>query len=195
MTDKLQGVLLAGGESRRFGSPKAFAQKDGTPFYNYSFQAIKPFVDSVLIVTNPKLNPLFKQEGQSFTVVNDINKYRGQGPLAGIYTAMEVSNAKWYIIIPIDVPFMQQRVIDLLISHIHTDADAIIPVVSGKMQPLISIFHHSVKKVIEKQLDHGERAVDQLLKECKVNYVPMDDEKSFTNINRQTDYQRYVKNQ
>ena len=31
---KFQGVVLAGGQSKRFGRPKAFAKKDGIPFSN-----------------------------------------------------------------------------------------------------------------------------------------------------------------
>ncbi|MBP1969894.1 molybdopterin-guanine dinucleotide biosynthesis protein A [Virgibacillus natechei] len=192
MTGKIQGVILAGGMSRRFGSPKAFAEKDGIPFYQYSIDALKPFVNSIIIVTNPRLKHLFKQEDESMKVVNDLDNYRGEGPLAGIYTAMETSNAAWYIVTPIDVPFMETRVINELVYHIDADVDAIIPIVSGKMQPLISIFHHSIKEVIKSQLDNGERSVDQLLKRCKVNYVPMDGEKAFININHQSDYQKFL---
>lgn len=192
MTGKLQGVILAGGMSRRFGTPKAFAEKDGIPFYQHSIAALNPFVTSVLIVTNPKLQHLFQQEDEGITVVNDLDNYRGQGPLAGIYTAMETSSSEWYMVIPVDVPFMETWVIEALVHSIDTNVDAIIPVVSGKMQPLISIFRHSLKEVIKSQLDNGERAVDQLLKKCKVSYVPMDSEKAFININHQSDYQTFL---
>ncbi|WP_373894872.1 molybdenum cofactor guanylyltransferase [Virgibacillus natechei] len=192
MIGKLQGVVLAGGMSRRFGSPKAFAEKDGIPFYQHSIAALKPFVSSVLIITNPKLQQLFNQEDESIPVVNDLENYRGQGPLAGIYTAMETDSAEWYMVIPVDVPFMEIPVIDELVRAIDTDVDAIIPVVSGRMQPLISIFHHSLKDAIKNQLDNGERAVDQLLKKCKVNYISMNHEKAFININHQSDYQTFL---
>ncbi|UJL46714.1 molybdenum cofactor guanylyltransferase [Virgibacillus sp. NKC19-16] len=192
MTGKLKGVILAGGMSRRFGSPKAFAEKDGVPFYQHSIASLKPFVTSTLIVTNPKLQPLFKQEDESIPVVNDLDSYLGQGPLAGIYTAMETSRSEWYIVIPIDVPFMETRVIEELVRAIDSDVDAIIPVVSGKMQPLISIFHHSLKDKIKNQLDNGERAVDLLLKRRNVNYIQLDREKAFININHQSDYQTFL---
>src|SRR5699024_8783911 len=100
------GVILAGGESRRFGSPKAFALRDHIPFYQYSLQAIEPFVSSTLIVTNPKLEGFFTNEDVKMNVVIDDAKYREQGPLAGIYTAMDTIVTDWYMVIPIDVPFV-----------------------------------------------------------------------------------------
>lgn len=192
MTNHLVGIVLAGGESRRFGSPKAFAKKDGMPFYHYSIEGIKPFVASILVVTNPKLQPLFDEERQGIRVVNDLTKYRGKGPLAGIYTAMETLVGEWYIVIPIDVPFIKPFVYDHLIKLTDEEVEAIVPVVYGKSQPLLSIYHYSMYKWIGKQLDKGVFSVHQLLKERKVKYVPIDMEKPFININRKTDYHLYI---
>ncbi|MBY7142079.1 molybdenum cofactor guanylyltransferase [Virgibacillus sp. NKC19-3] len=193
MTRKIQGVILAGGMSRRFGSPKAFAEKDGVPFYYYSMAVLKPFVNSMLIVTNPKLHHLFDKEDENIPVVNDLENYRGQGPLAGIYTAMETCNANWYMVLPVDVPFMESQVIEKLVHSIDTeDVDAVIPVVAGKLQPLVSVFHHSLKDVIKSQLDNGKRAVEPLLKKCKVSYIRLNSEKAFININHQSDYQTFL---
>ncbi len=194
MTLKLQGVILAGGESRRFGSPKAFVEKDGLPFFHYSILALEPFVSSILLVTNPKLEDLFKQEGENITLVIDHKKYAGQGPLAGIYTAMETVEASWYVVIPIDVPFMEPQVIQELIKYIDLEVDAIVPTISGKVEPLISIYNYSMKEAIKNQLDKGKRAVHQLLKTSKVKYVPMDNEKYFVNINDRVEFQKWIKN-
>src|SRR5690625_7741418 len=67
-----------------------------------------------------------------------------------------------------------------------------ITVVNGKKEPLLSLYHYSLKKAIKKQLDMGERSMHQLLADKKVIYVPIEDEKPVTNINRQEDYQRVV---
>lgn len=194
MISKLQGVILAGGESRRFGSPKAFVKKEGLPFYYYSILAIEPFVASILLVTNPKLEHLFKQESENITLVTDHEQYAGQGPLAGIYTAMETVEASWYVVIPIDVPFMEPQVIRELIKYIDLDVDVIVPTISGKVEPLISIYNYSMKEAIKNQLDKGKRAVYQLLKTSEVKYVPMDNEKLFVNINDRVEFQKWIKN-
>jgi len=188
------GVILAGGQSRRFGSPKAFAEKEGKPFYRYSVEALEPYTSSLLIVTNPTLSHLFQERKESIKVIHDVCKYQGQGPLAGIYTAMEKHNADWYLVLPIDVPFIDQRVIELLTKEIGAGVEAIIPIVSGKKQPLISIFHHSVKNRIKEQLDRGNRSVQHVLETINVNYVTINEEQAFININHQTEYKRYIDN-
>src|SRR5690625_1782148 len=193
MIKNIVGVILAGGESRRFGSPKAFALRDHIPFYQYSLQAIEPFVSSTLIVTNPKLEVFFTNEEVKMNVVIDEEKYRAQGPLAGIYTVMDTVVSEWYMVVPIDVPFVEQLVFKRLIKYIdEDDVDAIVPIVHGQKQPLLSIYHYSMKKWIKKQLDMGKRSVHQLISERKVIYVSIEEEKPFTNINWQEDYQQLV---
>src|SRR5690625_77287 len=157
MARNIVGIILAGGQSSRFGSPKAFVKKDNIPFYQYSWQAIKPFVTSTLIITNPLLEALFAKDNVPIKMVNDHNLYQGQGPLAGIYTAMDVLIADWYMIVPVDVPFVEQWIFEWLITFIAEDVVAIIPVVNGKNEPLLSLYHYSLKKEIKKQLDKGEQ--------------------------------------
>jgi molybdopterin-guanine dinucleotide biosynthesis protein A len=192
MTRNILGVVLAGGESRRFGSPKAFAQKNHIPFYQYSIEAIEPFVTTTLIVTNPKLQPLFAREEGNIKMVNDHEQYQGQGPLAGIYTAMDSIIADWYMVIPIDVPFVKQWVFELLTNYIDEDVDAIVPIANEKSQPLLALYHHSMKNNIKKRLDMGHRSMHQLLKDKQVIYVPIKEDKPFTNINWQKDYQQFA---
>lgn len=188
----MTGILLAGGESKRFGSPKAFATKDGQPFYKYSIHAIKPFVTKLFIVTNPKLEPQFKHEREA-NVITDVQEYQGHGPLAGIYSAMEQDTTDWYIVTPIDVPFINKQVIQQLVEHTYTKADAIIPIVTGKKQPLISIYHRSIKNVVKQHLDQNMRSVHQLLEALNVKSVTIDASQPFININQRSDYEKYIK--
>jgi len=193
MIKNIVGVILAGGESRRFGSPKAFALRDHLPFYQYSLQAIEPFVPSTLIVTSPKLEGFFMNENIKTSIVKDDETYHGQGPLAGIYTAMDTVVTDWYMVIPIDVPFVEQWVFKRLIKYIDGGrVDAIVPTVHGKKQPLLSIYHYDMKNWIKKQLDMGKRSVHELLNERKVVYVSIEEEKPFTNINWKEDYQQLI---
>lgn len=192
VTRTILGVVLAGGESKRFGKPKAFALKNQIPFYRYSIQAIEPFVKETVIVTNPKLKPLFVEKEKNFKILTDLKQYQGQGPLAGIYTAMNNMNASWYMVIPIDVPFVKPWVFELLTNRMGEEVDAIVPMVNGKKQPLFSLYHHSIKNKIKKQLDMGERSLHQLLKLQRVLYIPIKEAKPFININSRKDYDRFI---
>lgn len=191
---KFVGVILAGGESKRFGSPKAFAEKEGKAFYLYSMEALKPYTSHIIIVTNPELEPVFLSENVPAEIIKDIDEYRKQGPLGGIYTAMEQYKGEWYMVIPIDVPFIERKIMEKLMKNIEPNIDAVIPVVSGKIQPLISIYHYNVKSKIKRNLDNNRRSVQKLLDVCMVKYVPIDEAELFVNINSQVDYQKYIGN-
>ncbi|WP_179151925.1 molybdenum cofactor guanylyltransferase [Oceanobacillus senegalensis] len=192
MKDEFVGVVLAGGKSRRFGSPKSFAIRNGKAFYEYSIDALCPEVESLLVVTNPQISRRFFHEHRNFAIINDIKEFRGQGPLAGIYTAMQTLKSEWYIVIPTDVPFMESRIIAIIKGHVDENFDAVIPESGGKVQPLIGIYRHTVKDVIQKQLKQGNRAVSGILNECRVKYISIEEEYPFYNINRQEDYAKWI---
>ncbi|MCM3477892.1 molybdenum cofactor guanylyltransferase [Caldifermentibacillus hisashii] len=192
MNDIYQGVVLAGGESRRFGSPKAFAEIDGIPFYQCSINAIQPFCPSIVIVTKPNLQEKFKRDRHNVAVINDVKEFRGQGPLAGLYSAMEYRGSPWYMVTPIDVPFVEASIFGQLIKFIDKNIDGIVPIVSGKKQPLIAIYNYSIKDEIRHMLENGERSVQQLLGKFNIRYIPMNIEQSFININRKTDFFQYI---
>ncbi|WP_100011463.1 molybdenum cofactor guanylyltransferase [Lentibacillus sediminis] len=192
MNGKTQGVLLAGGKSRRFGSPKAFATRDGIPFYQYSIKVLAPFTDELLVITNPDLYQDFQEAEPLLDVVTDHPDYQGDGPLAGLYTAMDTRDADWYIVMPVDVPFIQGEVIERLTQAIKPETEAVIPIVGDKMQPLIAMYYYSIKERIKEQLDKGERSVYQLLQRCATEYLTLDDNPAFININRQSEYRQYI---
>ncbi|SHF92379.1 molybdenum cofactor guanylyltransferase [Ornithinibacillus halophilus] len=187
-----QGVLLAGGYSRRFGTPKAFAERDGINFYKYSIQAMAPFTDSISIVTNSTLEQKFMESETSYDVYVDLEEFQGQGPLVGILTVMERTEAEWYVTAPVDVPFIDQEIYKRLTEAIDDSVHIVVPIVADKIQPLIGLYHHSLKGLIKRQLEHGKRAPKQLFEHCCVKFVQMSDENKFLNINRQVDYDKYI---
>lgn len=189
---KFAGVILAGGKSRRFGEPKAFAFKAGLPFYHYSLQALEPFVSELVIVTSTALWPSFLREPISETIITDVKEYQGQGPLAGIYSAMEHIKADWYIVNPIDVPFIEQGVIDELLSTIRPGIQAVVPISKGVTQPLIGVYHSSVKETIKQQLELGYLSLHGLLDLLKVQYISLEYETPFININSKADYLQFI---
>lgn len=193
--EKVAGILLAGGRSRRFGSPKAFLQMDEKYFYQYSVDSLREIVDSIVLVTNTELEKLFHAEEDAFTILTDQKHVKGLGPLAGMYTGMEYMAADWYMTAPIDVPFINTAVFHTLLSYKNDDIDAIVPVVSGEIQPLIAIYHHRVKEVILDQLQKEVLSAHRLLENLHVTYVPIEGERCFYNINRREDYNRWIAGQ
>src|SRR5699024_5684787 len=97
----ITGVLLAGGASRRYGEPKAFATYQGKSFYQWALEALQPYTDHIIIVSHPDLYDRFVKDA-SCNVVQDDPRFQGLGPLAGIYSAMKAMAADWYCVLACD---------------------------------------------------------------------------------------------
>lgn len=189
----VSGIIVAGGKSSRFGSPKAFAEKDGIPFYQYTIAAMEPLVESIVLVSSSELITKFTSEDTSCKIITDNPAIAGLGPLAGIYSGMEHLTSEWYLISPIDTPFINTRTYEILLDHIGAGKEAIVPIVNGRLEPLISIFHCSIKEKMKEQLRCNMLAPRQLFQNSQVAYVEFDDDNPFRNINYQEDLERYIK--
>ncbi|MEN2767392.1 molybdenum cofactor guanylyltransferase [Ornithinibacillus xuwenensis] len=192
MNKSIIGIILGGGQSRRFGSPKAFEEKDGVAFYEYSVQAMGAFTKDIILVTNTNLLSRFSVNSLMH-VITDIEDINGLGPLAGIYSAMDRAKADWYLVSPIDVPFIEASIFEMLLQqHQDSDTDAIVPIVNGKLQPLIAVLNYSIKEKVKEQLRIKELSMRQLFDKCRVTYFAIDKEKPFININTKDDLERYI---
>ncbi len=177
------GVVLAGGLSRRFGSPKAFAKLGERYFYEIAREALQAHCDKVVVVIRPELLERLATEENGMT---DSMKYMGLGPLAGILSAMESVEADRYIVLPCDMPYVDETVIgNLVVQHVQAVTAV---VVEGRQHPLVSIWDRGVKDNLQEALNNGLLRVMPVLESSGVRWIDghflTDDEKRvFTNMN------------
>jgi len=192
---RMAGAILAGGESRRFGSPKAFAKQNGVYFFQRAVEALRPFVQELYIVSHPTLVARFQQETNEKVIVDE-EKYRGQGPLAGIYTVMKQTEADWVFVLPCDMPYMRASTIGNMVSYIDASFDIVVSAHFGRVQPLVGAYHRRVIGDIERLLKAGNNRMFWLLEKSRVRYVNeedfFEDERVFRNINRAAEYDDIV---
>lgn len=163
---KTVGILLAGGQSRRFGSPKAFATHEGHSFYRYSLNALSPFCDEVVVVALSEFTQYFPDD---VYVTTDLNEFAGMGPLAGILSAMDKMEADRYIVLPCDMPFIEAGVIEKLLELHEGDISAV--TIDGKRHPLVSIWNANVKPTIKQALRDGNRRVMLVQEQHNIRWI------------------------
>ncbi|TRZ39999.1 molybdenum cofactor guanylyltransferase [Niallia circulans] len=185
------GIILAGGQSRRFGSQKAFAIREGKYFYQYSIDAMNPFTADIYLVAHPEIKSNF-QSLQDITVIEDADSFTGYGPLAGIYSVMAQQNAEWFIVLPIDSPFVTTKTIEKLLSYIHDGYDAVVPVIDSKHQPLIAVYNKRIQGKVYHALTQKELSMQKFLQQINVKFVEDFDKQHFININFQDDYTNFI---
>ncbi|MBA2874899.1 molybdenum cofactor guanylyltransferase [Thermaerobacillus caldiproteolyticus] len=193
--EQMVGAVLAGGESRRFGSPKAFAKREGMYFFQIAINALRPFVEDIYIVSHPSLLLRFQQLTDE-KIIMDEEVYRGQGPLAGIYTVMKNTKAEWVFVLPCDMPYMRTNTVANMIRYVDETFDAILSAHFGRIQPLVGMYHRRTLERMEQLLEAGENRMMSLLNRCRVRYVNehdfIEEEGVFRNVNERDEYDDIV---
>lgn len=178
------GILLAGGMSRRFGSPKAFARINDKFFYELVWRALDGACDDIVIVTREELIPRFPEE---LDVIIDLPSLSGLGPLVGIYTAMTERPADQYLVLPCDMPFIGQKETAALIQLAGGTHDVTAVRTSEEHLPLFSIWNHRVKKDLMREILNQQLSVMKFLDQVETKWVDSRlihvDKTIFRNIN------------
>jgi molybdopterin-guanine dinucleotide biosynthesis protein A len=187
--DNISGVVLAGGANKRFGGKiKTNAIIGGEKIIDRIISTISGVFGEIIIVTN---NPGEFKQYSGFKITGD--HFTGVGPLGGIHSAMMASSGDAVFIFAGDMPFLSM---DLIINQIEffrsSPAEAVLPVISNKMEPLHGIYRNSLSVKLEKYLsEEKEFAVRKFLERVDVSFFSPGDSdkvlKAFININSQYD--------
>ena len=182
MIDKkhITGIILAGGKSSRIGSDKGFLVLNDKPFIQHIIEAMKPLVNTIIIVSDNLDYDLFDLKR-----VNDLIK--NAGPLAGIYTGLYHSNTQYNLVLSCDVPLINTKTLKQLTTQTDMAADVIQLESNGKTMPLIALYKKHCETKFFKLLEQGERRLRVAVKECKVKTLVLSTEleKYTANINTQ----------
>ena len=173
----ITGIILAGGKSSRMGQDKGLLELEGKTFVERIIDAIRPLVDSLLIVSS---NEQYDQFG--VRRVEDI--IPEAGPLAGVYSGLFFSETDDNLIVSCDVPLITTSVLKLLTDA--KDNSEVIQLESqGETLPLIAVYKKACTIPFHALLDQGERrlrtAVDQ--RSSKTLPVPQHQVRHVVNIN------------
>ena len=184
---KTVGIILAGGLSRRFGSPKAFAKLGEQYFYERAMDALASCCAEVFVVTRPEQMQCFPS---SVNVKTDLARYAGLGPLAGILSVMESVEADRYAVLPCDMPHVNSRAMTKLLVHHEKGVTAVIS--DGRYHPLVSIWDGQLKSAVKKALLNDQLSVMKLLSSQEAvwingNSLTDDENRMFMNVNTPED--------
>jgi molybdopterin-guanine dinucleotide biosynthesis protein A len=100
----LTGVLLVGGASSRYGSPKALIEVDGETLAERGRRVLGEVCDEVLVVG--------KQGELPFAVIDDESDVRA--PIAGVVAGLRAAAHEVTVVVPVDCPRITSGVVRLL---------------------------------------------------------------------------------
>ena len=155
----MKAIILAGGASSRFGSPKAFAEIHEEYFFEKIYHTLEStnMFSEIIISTNEVL----ASEFDGYHVVIDDAKHKSKGPLSGLYSVMKETEGDFYFVISVDTPMVTDKAISELYQFLIANLIEEQLLVAGFQSeerpiPTIAFYHKNILPSIETALNSND---------------------------------------
>lgn len=173
----LTGVLLVGGASRRFGSPKALAEIKGETLAERAWRTLGAVCDE-RIALGKRVDGL----GFPFPVSDDGTAVRA--PLAGVVAGLRVAANDVCVFLPVDCPLVSPA---SLAELAEACADAAVP----QTGPLPGAYRRTALPELEQRLADGDLELRRAVEALDTRVVELDPDE-LVNVNTEGDLRRLV---
>ena len=184
-------LILAGGESRRMGRPKALLPVGATTLIEWVAARLAPTFEQLLVAGRdgrrlpPALGPL---------LVPDLHP--GAGPLAGVEAGLAASRHDTLVAIACDMPEVTPALARRLVTAAAAGGvDAAVPRVRGEPEPACAAYRRSAAGPIASALSAGHFRAADVLSELVVVWLDDEDPALFANLNTPEDYRVFLDRQ
>ncbi|HVZ18773.1 MAG TPA: molybdenum cofactor guanylyltransferase [Terriglobales bacterium] len=183
--------IIAGGQSSRMGTDKAFLRLGSITLIERAIDTLKGVCETVALVGD-------KQRLQNFGLVVE-DRYPGQGPLAGIEAALQSDTSKTLnIVIAVDMPAVSAKLLKYILNIAwETGTVVTAPRCGGHIQPLCAVYRKEFGEVAERALHERRNKIEPLFSEVRTRVIEEDELKAlgfsadiFDNVNTPEDWQR-----
>jgi molybdenum cofactor guanylyltransferase len=188
MDGDLMGLILSGGKSSRMGFDKSSLNFHGEAQSTFLFRLLQRYCQNVFtsckagMKVDADLNPLF-------------DKLETESPINGILTAFQMNNTSAWLTVPVDMPYIDERTLSLLILHRDRSAPATCFFDSdGKMpEPLIAIWEPSSFEPLQKSFLQGNISPRKFLVDAGAKVVKHPRPDFNINVNDPEELRRVLK--
>jgi molybdopterin-guanine dinucleotide biosynthesis protein A len=177
VAEPLSGVLLVGGASTRFGSPKALARLGGETLAERGWRTLGELGGDRIAV-----GKLADGLELPFPVLDDGSSVRA--PIAGVVTALRAAAGDLCVVLPVDCPLVTSALLRRLVDAC-AGADAAVP----QTGPLPGAYRKSALPALQRRLAAERLSLRDALAELVTRTVQLD-EALLANVNTQDDLRR-----
>jgi molybdenum cofactor guanylyltransferase len=157
----LTGILLVGGASTRFGSPKALARLNGETLAERAWRTLGEACAHRLAVG--KAEELLELD---LPVLDDGTEVRAA--MAGVVAGLRAAPTEVAVVVPVDTPLLTPQV---LLELADACADAAVP----ETGPLPGAYRKSALPVLQRRLLEGRLALREALTDLDVRTLQIED--------------------
>lgn len=169
------GVVLAGGRSRRMGTPKAELEWHGSTLLRRVTGIVARAVDGPVIVVRAPGQDL---PGLAPDVLVVADPREGHGPLQGLATGLAAAAgraAAAAFVCSTDMPFLHPAFVRRVAAALGDGVDVVLPVAHGHPQPLAAVYRTSLASAVTRWLAAGERRLTAVAARSRVALLHRDD--------------------
>ena len=189
-------VILAGGQSRRFGGGyKTLHKINKISLLDRIIQNFIKLEIEIILNVNSNEDQFLKTGLQ--LIQDEIGNF--QGPLAGLHSSMKWiienrKNIEWVFTSPSDTPFIDSALVNTFLSTKYVDKTKIIIAnSSNKIHPVIGFWHISLFKSLEDFLAKENRKIMHWVEEQNYELINFENKNYFFNINSKSDLNEAIK--
>lgn len=182
------GVILAGGKASRMGGlDKGLQMLNGKPLWQHVADALGHQVATLVISANRNIDTY---QSSGYRVYQD-QLVDFPGPLAGMLSVMQQSDAEWFLFCPCDTPFIPTCLAERFTSK--SDEAPVVWAHDGERDhPTVALLHRRLIPSLQNYLAAGERRVMVFMRQSGGHPVDFSDMKiAFTNINTIADIEQH----
>jgi molybdopterin-guanine dinucleotide biosynthesis protein A len=170
---ELTGVLLLGGASTRFGSPKALARYEGETLAERAWRLLGDSCDERVAVGK-------REYVLPFETLDDGTDLRA--PIAGVVAGLRAARHDLAVVIPVDMPLLTP-------DALHELAARCLDVAHPQTGPLPGAYRRTALPRLEDSLERGELSLRRAVSGLEVAVVSLDD-RTLLNVNEPGDLDR-----
>ncbi len=177
-------IILAGGKSRRMGTPKEDLQINGLSFLDIQKNLGKEMGFTEIIISG----------------IDVLDELEGRGPLSGIYSSLKATKTPLALVIPVDCIGITAVTLKNLLTHhfrsqSHPFKMAVTLLKQGpRPEPLIGVFSKDFSEIIYNHIKDGPAKIMAAI--CDVPfqvYETTEEDGYIVNINTKEDLEKITK--
>jgi molybdopterin-guanine dinucleotide biosynthesis protein A len=192
--NSILGVVLAGGQSKRFGQDKSQVQLGSKILIDYILLEILNEFNEILIIANNDIKFFNSKK------INKIEDYKKNlGPLGGVLSAMKWikennKKYKWISTFPSDTPFFKKKNLHDFLNNINEEQSKLFFIKSNdKRHNIFGLWSLELLNRLEDDLvNKGERKVEDWANKVGVKTINLEFKNNdpFFNINTKEDLEK-----
>lgn len=167
------GIVLAGGQSRRMGRPKAALPWGSTTLLAHVCAIVRDTVDGQLIVVRAPGQELPPLPAGAVLAEDPV---AGVGPLAGILAGLTAaaSRAEAAYVSAVDMPGLRPAFIRRVLAGLEPDVDVVLPEADGFRHPLAAAYRTALADPLRELVEGGATRPGELFAAVRTRIVGRD---------------------